>query len=240
MRNSFSLASFLFLGLLTFISCVQMDGGGEEAVGSYDKTTLDIDDFSELSLSLDAVVHVRQGSPQSVEIEAKESVIENITRDVRGDRWSIGFEKNMRNTGDIKIWITVPELEEINVSGSGKIIGKNSLTASDELKLAISGSGSMQLDLTTERLSCVVTGSGRMSISGRTDEQRVNISGSGDVEGYDLEAKDCIVRITGSGSSEVNVSDDLEANITGSGDVNYKGDPRIKSRIVGSGDIRSH
>jgi hypothetical protein len=217
-----------------------MDSTSEEARGGYEKTTLNIDNFNELALSLNATVYLRQGSPQSVEVEAKESVIDNITREVRGDRWSIGFERSMRNTGDITIWVTVSELEEISVSGSGKIIGKNALTASDDLKLAISGSGSMQLDVTTEELSCVVTGSGNMSLSGRADEQRINISGSGDVRSYDLETKECVIRITGSGNSRVNVGDNLEATITGSGEVDYKGDPRIKSRIVGSGDVRSH
>lgn len=240
MKHRLLFISLLFSILFTSTACVQMDSNAEEARGNYEKTTLDIDDFDELALSLSATVYIRQGSSQSVEIEAKESVIDNMRKEVRGDRWSIGFERNMRNTGDITIWVTVPELEEISVSGSGKIIGKNSLTASDELKLAISGSGSMQLDVATEKLSCVVTGSGNMSLSGRADKQRINISGSGDVRSYDLETKECVVRITGSGNSRVNVSDNLEANISGSGEVDYKGDPRIKSRIVGSGDVRSH
>jgi hypothetical protein len=61
---------------------------------------------------------------------------------------------------------------------------------------------------------------------------------SGDVDAFELRARDSSVVITGSGNCRTSVSDTLQAKITGSGDVLYKGYPEIKQTITGSGSLR--
>jgi hypothetical protein len=42
------------------------------------------------------------------------------------------------------------------------------------------------------------------------------------------------------GSPEVNVSDELDAEISGSGPVEYIGDPTVKQDVSGAGEVRKH
>jgi len=239
MKNYLNSLILLFFTTSVTVACAQWDNGSVSASGPMVKKQLNLDDFKGVGLSLNADVHIRQGSQQSVEIEAKESVIENITKEVRNDYWKIGFERNMKNYDKITIWITIPDLEKLSVSGSGDIKGKGKFENLEDLHLSISGSGNIYLDLEAEKTNCSITGSGGLKITGKTKHQKISITGSGDVDSYDLDTEECVVRITGSGDCEVSVSNNLEAYITGSGDVDYKGDPNVRSRIVGSGDIRN-
>ncbi|MEL6721292.1 MAG: head GIN domain-containing protein [Bacteroidota bacterium] len=233
-----SLVLLFFMGSIT-IACAQWDNNSTKASGPVTKKQLNLEDFSGVGLTLSADVHIRQGSRQEVEIEARESVIENITTNVKNDYWKIGFERNMRNYDKITIWITIPDLERLAVSGSGDIKGKGKFEDLEELDLSVSGSGNIYLEFEAEETNCAIAGSGDMELVGQTRSQKISITGSGDVDSSELSAKECVVRITGSGDCEVNASDNLEVFITGSGDVDYKGDPNVRSRILGSGDIRN-
>lgn len=239
MKNHLNSLIVLFLMGSVTVACAQWDSGGAKASGPMTKKQLNLDNFSGVGLTLSADVHIRQGSRQSVEIEAKESVIDNITTNVKNDYWKIGFERNMRNYDKITIWITLPDLDRLSVSGSGDIKGKGKFEGLEELDLSISGSGNIYLEFDAAETNCSVTGSGDMQIEGKTRAQKISITGSGDVDSSELSTRDCVVRITGSGDCEVNASDNLEVYITGSGDVDYKGDPNVRSRILGSGDVRN-
>jgi len=239
MKNHLNSLVLLFFISSVTIACAQWDNGGATASGPMTKKQLNLDDFDGIGLTLSADVHIRQGSQQSVEIEAKESVIENITKEVKNDYWKIGFDRKMRNYDKITIWITIPDLERLSVSGSGDIKGKGMFEDLDEIDLSVSGSGNIHLEFEANETYCSVTGSGDIEVAGKTKNQKISITGSGDVDSSDLSTEECVVRITGSGDCEVNASDNLEVYITGSGDVDYKGDPNVRSRILGSGDIRN-
>lgn len=199
--------------------------------------TLDLDDFAAIRLTNNAKVYIRQGSPQSVEVEAQENIIDNLKREVQDDTWTIGFDRSVRRYDGMKVYITIPHLEGLRVSGSGSITSEGRFTGVDDLGVSISGSGDIRLDVDATSVDSHISGSGNIKLRGNTGHHEISISGSGDVEAYELSSESCKVRISGSGDCDVDVREDLEVRISGSGDVNYKGRPRISSRISGSGDI---
>ena len=211
---------------------------GISGEGPIVKRSLDLDNFDRLVLTTNAKVYLRQGSTQSVEVEAQENIIDNLVTEVSDRTWKIRFDKSVRRYEGMKVYITIPTLTGVRLSGSGNIIGENTFTGLDELGVSVSGSGNISLAVEANMIDTHISGSGDISLAGRTDRHGISISGSGDIEAYDLVSNECKVRISGSGDCEVEVKDDLEVRISGSGDVNYKGRPRISSRISGSGDIR--
>ncbi len=212
-------------------------GKGMNGEGPIVKRSLDLDGFDKIVLTNNAKVYLRQGSSQSVEVEAQENIIENLVTDVSDNTWKIRFDKPVRRYEGMKVYITVRTLEGVRLSGSGSIIGENTFTGLDELGVSVSGSGDISLDVEANIIDTHISGSGDIRLAGRTDKHGISISGSGEVEAYDLNSNACKVRISGSGDCEVEVQEDLEVRISGSGDVNYKGRPRVSSRISGSGDI---
>jgi len=225
--------------ILSLSATAQNWGNGIRGEGPKVTKDLDISTFNGIALSMDAEVYLKQGSPQSVKIEAQENIIENIETKVKDGVWKIGSERNVRRHDGIKIWITVADLNKIAVSGSGNVTGENKFSRLGNLDLSLSGSGNISLNFDSESLSVAISGSGNTKLKGSTGNCDLKVTGSGNIAAFDLEAKTCSVKITGSGDSSVNVSENLEVAIVGSGDVYYKGKPSVRSKITGSGNVQS-
>ncbi|WP_321997213.1 head GIN domain-containing protein [Draconibacterium orientale] len=207
--------------------------------------TRDVSSFSEISLRIPATVHLKQGSPQSVRIEAKQSTLEDIITEVNGSKLIIRFpgksifQRNYK-PGKIEIYITVPDVNGLGVSGSGDILA-NKINARI-IDLAVSGSGNIEIDdLTSDKVKGAISGSGNIKIEsdGVADELSVSISGSGNFKGDGFEADDVVVSTSGSGNSSVRSNGSLKARIAGSGSVYYKGNPTVDASVAGSGRVKS-
>ncbi len=239
MKNLPTIFLFLMLGLL-FSNTGYAQNWRKNSITGEGKTvteTLDLPSFEGIGLSISADVYLKQGNAQSVKIEAQKNIIDNIEREVTNKVWKIKFDKSVRNYEDVKIWITIPHLNQVAVSGSGDIQGENTFSNLNELELAISGSGSIELDAESKSVNVSISGSGDMELGGTTGKQNVSISGSGDVDAYGLSSKTCQVSIAGSGDCQLTVTENLTVSLVGSGDVYYKGNPSVHSKIVGSGDV---
>ncbi len=207
----------------------------------------EVDSFSEISLRVAANVYLDQGQPQSVEVVGKASTLEDLITEVKGRELIIRFpNKNYLfrdfNAGKIDIYITVPEIDALNLAGSGDIICEGPIN-SRILNLAISGSGDILMeDLQSDRVKASISGSGDIQISGSEmcTDLNVSISGSGDFKGIDFPVEDVVVRIAGSGGASVVAENNLNVRVAGSGDVVYKGSPLVDQAIVGSGDVKRY
>jgi hypothetical protein len=200
--------------------------------------------FSEISLRISGTVHLIQGNKQSVEIVAKSSTLADIITEVKDRQLIIRFPaRNIFtqnfNPGKIDIYITVPEVQGLFLSGSGDIIAQEKIS-SRIIDLTVSGSGNIVLDeLDAERVKANVSGSGdiRINNGGVADELNVTISGSGNVRAEGFEAQNVDVRIAGSGNCSVTANGSLKARIAGSGSVYYGGNPSIDTSVAGSGRV---
>ena len=136
----------------------------------------------------------------------------------------------------MKIFITIPEIRELTIAGSGEIFGENVFLVEDA-ELRISGSGNMDLAMEGDDFEVAITGSGNIKLEGLADELDIKITGSGDIAAFKLDALRARIEITGSGNAEVQVQDELDVKISGSGDVRYKGTPSLDINISGSGRV---
>ncbi len=226
----------LFLGLLLLSVSILNPVSAEDQ----ERT---VPSFSKISLRISADVHLVQGQKQSIRIEAKSSVLEDIITEVKDRTLNIRFPTNYFfkniNTGKIDIYISVPEVDGLTISGSGDIIADKVETRI--LDLTVSGSGNIKIgDLSTDRVTATISGSGGINIDdgGVADELTANISGSGNVKASGFEAKDVTARISGSGNCSVKSNGSVKARIAGSGNVYYSGNPSIDSSVAGSGRIK--
>lgn len=204
----------------------------------------DVAVFSEIALNISAKLYLEQGNEQSVRIVAKESTLEDIITEVNGRKLIIRFpNKNMfkRNydPGKIEIYITVPSVDALGISGSGDIVADE--LESRILQLAVSGSGNIDIkDLNSKKLKASISGSGNINIGegGVAEELSISISGSGNYNGKGFEANQVTVNTSGSGNSSVTSNGALKARIAGSGNVYYGGNPSIDATIAGSGKVK--
>jgi len=207
------------------------------------KETRDVSSFDGVALAFSGDIIITQGSPQQVVIEADKNSMEIIETKMEGSKLVLKTRNgNWHNLGPVKVYITMPAVGYLSVSGSGDMICETGIKT-NEIDLEVSGSGSIRINmLEATEISSVITGSGDISVSGNGGEQNeldVTITGSGSFKAGDLAVGEADVNITGSGSATVNVVKELETNITGSGSVLYKGKPLVNATATGSGKTRS-
>ena len=203
-----------------------------------------VDSFTKITFGFAGTLYLKQGSPQKVELEGDEDILKQIETEVSGGRLRIGtddkwFRKNS-NGEKITVYITVPEIEAVGVSGSGNIVGQSTIKAND-LALNVSGSGSMKLDFEASGdVEADVSGSGDLEINGNCKSLDSDVSGSGRVSLSGKVAETADFGISGSGKIQASGSADLvKTNISGSGKVlaSELQTNRCEVRISGSGDV---
>ncbi|MFO7622373.1 MAG: head GIN domain-containing protein [Bacteroidales bacterium] len=227
------LASAVLFAVICFPAFSQTDS----------RETRNARNFSRISYGVPGTLYVSLGSEYKVVIEGRSDILREIETEVTGDRLVIkqrNWRFSMRDTR-ITVYVTMPEISGLSVSGSGRAEIKDPVTTG-RLDLSVSGSGRLYTSkVDVKELKCSISGSGDiiMDNGGRADEADISISGSGNFTGESLTADEMSARISGSGSCSCNVSESLNASISGSGNITYSGNPRINARVSGSGRVRS-
>lgn len=217
--------------------------GGDKIIGSGNIITKDVEvsDFNNISLAGMGNLIIKQGNQESLKIEAEDNIMDEIVAEVKGDTLDINYKRNwlfsllIKPTKDINFYINLKDINKINISGSGTAQSENIKT--DNMDIIINGSGEIDLSIEAETLKSNVSGSGSFNLSGKVDFQEMIISGSGKYFAKELESKKAVIKISGSGKTEINAKEELDVNISGSGTVFYVGDPKITQKISGSGKL---
>jgi hypothetical protein len=223
---------FLFQQLVSAQTWGTIKGEGEIV---RQEITLPAIDGINLAFSGDVVL--TPGSAQKIILEGQQNIIDNIKREVRDGHWNIAFEKNVKEAKKVTVYMTVPSLEDVGLSGSGSIRSTGTFTGLSDLDVSVSGSGDINFAHDSKTTDVRISGSGNITLSGATQNLDIVISGSGHVMAKELKASDCDISISGSGNATVQVNGDLETSISGSGDVWYTGNANVSARISGSGEV---
>ncbi len=190
----------------------------------------EVEGFSSVSFSVPGTLHLRQGTEHTLDLEASPDVLEKIETTIDGETLEIrsegesGWLSWLLDTGsglngaDVDVYVTAPTFEEIDLAGSGDVVGETPIEG-ESLVFDLAGSGNLDLDVNVQRLEIDIAGSGGAGLRGQVDTAKVFIAGSGDVD--------------------LPVVEELSVSIAGSGDVQYEGDPEVESSISGSGSVRA-
>ena len=212
--------------------------------GEQKKESRNVEDFNAIELSIAADVYLTQGEGYSFTIEGDKDYLEKVVTEVRGNTLVIKTE-NWVSFGfsnlEVKVYITMPEVEGLSISGSGDIKAVTPINAHD-LTIKISGSGDVLIpQLAINSLSASISGSGDVEVSGEgsSTSAKVRITGSGDVSLKGIRFQDADISISGSGDTFLHATENLNARVVGSGDIVYAGNPLVDAKVSGSGTIKN-
>src|SRR5688572_18506843 len=137
------------------------------------KKTLELAEFKSIYNNSNYTVLLKQTNKQEVIVEAQPDIMEVTNIIVENGVLMVNVERKPDNPNKsvwakiddiklnptMKVYVSVKNVNELQVNGAGKIISENSLSA-PALNLFASGSGSMDLDLKGDYLKTEVSGSG--------------------------------------------------------------------------------
>jgi hypothetical protein len=207
--------------------------------------------------AVDVIYH--KADSTSITVKAESNLIPHISTKTSDGRLEIRTDpKNACLDYNVKPVITIssPELNNLELTGSGTITADTlsgstvsvKLTGSGDIRSAyisagdfsylVTGSGNSNHD----KVLCLnadftITGSGDLNVKGNCTNAKMKITGSGDIKTGDFKVSAADDVISGSGNITTYVEDILTASITGSGNIYLSGNPQVSQTITGSGRI---
>ena len=227
--------------ILTVFMAAMTITTGFAGIQSAEKETRDLKGFTKVSFGVSGNIYISTGAEFKVVLEGDKSVLEDIITEVSGGRLTVKKENwRFNNNEKVTVYITMPEINGLGVSGSGRAEIKDAVKV-DDLSLSVSGSGKIYTnEIAVNNLKSSISGSSDIIVgSGDAAKGNISISGSGNYMGENTKIGTLDISISGSGDCATNVTESLKASVSGSGNVTYAGNPKIDARVSGSGKIRS-
>jgi len=215
------------------------------------KKVLELPEFKGIYVNSNYTVYLKQTNKQEVTVEAlteifsvSEIKVENGILMVNVDRKPENPNKSLWQKIDdiklnptMKLYVSVKNLNDLQVNGNGRIISENSIAA-DHIALGVSGAGSLDVDLKGNTIKAELSGSGLMTVKGYATSMDAVVSGSGTLNGYNCALETAKAKVSGSGLCQLNVSNNIDALVVGNGQVKHKGNTKsAQKKIYGSGTV---
>lgn len=224
----------IILLMLATTACIR-----ERIEGNYDLQTEErnIQSFSKVESKGSFRVEIVPDDNTRVEVRAESNIIPYVETWSDGSTLTVKFRQgyNIKEHYDVVVYLYTPVMNDIRLSGSGRIT--SGPFTNQNAGVNISGSGSIDCEFITDNFDAVISGSGDLNITGTAVNSELRISGSGSIDAFDMIQKNCNAKISGSGNIKTNVTDRLNVDISGSGSVYYLGDPVVNAHISGSGRV---
>lgn len=212
---------------------------------------LDLPEFHSIYVNSGYTVNLMQTNTQEVEVVALTEIYDISEFKVEDGILHINVERKDNNK-DKSVWqkidnikispemtlnISMRDIKTLQVNGSGKIISGNSI-ASNDLNLAVTGSGRMEVDVKGRTINTNISGSGEIKIKGYADKNKIMLSGSGALRAFPCQLTSADVTVSGSAICEITVTETLEAKVLGSGSIIHKGQTKnVVKKVYGSGKV---
>ncbi|MBB5436406.1 hypothetical protein HDC92_000070 [Pedobacter sp. AK017] len=210
------------LTLITLLGILFTGCSKDKLSASGDKITEERNpgDFNGISTSGSNSVYITYGTEFKVVLKGSNNLIPYFKTSVTGNTLYLGYEKASVQHDDVEVFVTLPSIRKVSISGSGKTLLQGSFPRAIDFKLSISGSGNATVQDAFD-----------------SDEVLVQISGSGKADLQQINARKAQIDISGSGDAKLKVEEKLKARISGSGKIYYTGNPDVDADVSGSGKV---
>ncbi len=199
------------------------------SVGTYSQQTLQLEPFTRIV--------VRNAANVTIKIGTENQIVLPQEADISQFKWNFKNDALVIEGRPQDVTIVAKQIIEIDVQGAGTLTAIDTINAPN-LLLSISGSGTLKAPVISQNLKADISGIGSVTLAGTANSVNIQISGSGKVNAAALKTNNAVVDISGTGSTTIDVSENLNAEVSGSGSVYYVTKPKnINKSVSGVGRI---
>jgi len=186
-----------------------------------------VSSFDALTASGVYELKLKQGSKESVQIEADENLQDLFQVRNEGSRLVIDMKKmekntNLKSKNKMRVYVTFKKLKEIDLATVGNVSSESRLSF-DDLEMTTRSVGQINLDLTANKLNLENRSVGNVTLQGKAQDAVVRNTGVGALEAGDFVVQTMNIQNSGVGSAEVNAARNLEVTDNQLGKVRNKG-----------------
>jgi len=233
-------SSFLLIIAVLAGSCNLIDtrirGNGKIITQNYN-----LKDFKGIDIGGAKQIFLKQDSAFSVKVKTDENLFDHLSVRVDNEELKISSKngKWLSPSDELKIFVTMPVVKKIEVSGASSVSSENRLYSEEKISVDLSGASEGTLDVRAPILDLTVSGASTLTVLGETRDIKSDASGASTINTFDLKSENCVVEASGASSIDVFASISLKANASGASEIKYKGNPpTIKQHASGGSDVK--
>lgn len=226
--------------LITFSSCRYLHNERIDGDGNLVKENRKITGFNSIDVGGSVDVYLRQDSVWSVEVEIDNNLQPYIEVYKDGDRLKIHQTNNtnLETSHGIKVYVSAPSLEAIDVSGASKLIGENRFTSGGAFQIHVSGASTVDIDVKSPKIQLEATGASSAIVKGETKNFTVEGHGSSEIKAFDMLSENAVIDVSGASSADIFASVTFEGEASGASDVRFKGSGNFVAHTSGASSIK--
>ena len=188
---------------------------------------LEYSDFTAVDVGSAFQVEITQSGSYSVIITVDEKIFDKIDVSKTGTTLIISTEPNTITASALKAEITMPELDELVLSGAsrGTVEGFGS---SEPLVVELSGASNLQMqDINVGNIEVELSGASTLTVEGSGNDLVSIVEGASnlDLANFPVDNSDLVV--SGASQATVNLDGTLDAVVSGASTVYYIGEPTM-------------
>ena len=192
-----------------------------------------LNDFDEVEIRGLFDARINYGHDYSVELTGEEKDKYEITQHGRtltieykseGSR-KFDWKSNPLNLGKVRINITMPELESLELKGSGDLIFNGFNTESFEIDIL--GAIDVEGQINSRDVSITLSGASELELSGEGNTMEATIQGASKLKASNFSTENASVEANGASTAKVYTTRRLEIKEGMASKVTYRGEPEM-------------
>jgi len=195
----------LSVGIIFAAGCNYGNLVGIQGSGNIKSEKRNVSDFTEVKAGGAISLEITAQKDFSVEVEADDNLLSQIKTEVSGDTLKITTQDRISPRNKIRVKISMPALNGLDISGASEAVVTNVKT--DSLKLEASGASSIK-------------------IAGEANSLESNASGASKIDAENLNVEDANVEASGASTSIISATNELQADASGASTIYYTGEPK--------------
>lgn len=198
-----------------------------------DRGVLNYKDFDKIKVGSHYELTLTQGPDYKVEVSGNEEELDQMEVQQQGstlsfftESWTKSLWKNRKDKRPAQIFISVPNLAGLYLSGASR--SKVELKQEKPLSLELSGAAEMQGNLEVEEIEVEMSGSSELTLTGLCRSIRAALSGASELMASKFKADKANVDLSGASNADLWVTKQLSGEISGGSDLSYRGQPSLR------------
>ncbi len=206
---------------------------------SEDQREYDIEDFSEIEIKSALTVHITQGHGFKVLLDGEKRDINDVVVDKTGDVLTIKYvgskSKNNKNKSNVKIFITMPHLEEVELGSASDV--RISGFEEPKMEVDLDGAAKLNMDAVVQTLEIEMEGASQCSLSGEGDMLKAKVSGASILKASNFHAAEIELETQNASSASVYANRQLSIEAHGASNVTYAGSGNVEIEKHGGSSV---
>ncbi|HPR32501.1 MAG TPA: head GIN domain-containing protein [Prolixibacteraceae bacterium] len=233
--NNFRITSILtLLGMLLASLLASCTASTYQDDSRYVEKSLDLEPFQKIRFEGAYNIKLIQSDSQSVVLSTSESLHDRIRVWVEDGTLRIKTRGNHIQSEEIKVNLSVRNLEEIKVEGGAQLLTEGYFDLG-QFKLNVEGGANINMKIKADTFTAYAAGGVNIELEGVATQFTAISEGAGNIDADNLEARFVRCKVSGVGNASVYATEKLDATVEGVGKIGYRGNPTINKSVSGIG-----